>query len=106
MTSGKDVSGREGNPNGESDQGLAGDLGISSERTGPFEGIEGTGTSASAQGRTDGDSPTYPENAGLAHEDDPARSPSVEGDEGVEANPAEVHTHDRRERGNPGHAPN
>ena len=36
--------GQMGNPSGESDEGLSGDLGVSSERTGPFEGVEGTGT--------------------------------------------------------------
>lgn len=51
-----DRAGRAGNPNAEGEQGLAGDMGVSSERTGPFEpdSVEGTGTPASAQGRTDG----------------------------------------------------
>ncbi len=35
-----------------------GDLGVSSERIGVFDGIEGTGTLASAQGTTDGETPT------------------------------------------------
>ena len=92
---------REGNPSGESEQGLAGDLGISSEREGPFEGVEGTGTLASAQGRTDGDSSMHPADAGLAHEGDPARSPDVVDEE---ANPAEVHSHDSDPSSHPGHS--
>jgi hypothetical protein len=47
---------RDSNPNGASPEGLAGDMGISSERDGPFEGIEGTGSLASAQLSTDGES--------------------------------------------------
>lgn len=49
---------RESQPNAAGPQGLSGDMGLSSERSGPFEGIEGTGTSASAQGHTDGETPT------------------------------------------------
>ena len=33
-------------------------MGLSSERHGPFEGIEGTGSLVSAQETTDGESPT------------------------------------------------
>lgn len=57
-----------GNPNAASSAGLEGDMGISSERTGPAnetgtEGlgdldIEGTGTVGSARGRTHGSKPT------------------------------------------------
>jgi hypothetical protein len=47
---------RESHPNAGGPEGLAGDLGVSSERTGPFEGIEGTGSLASAQHSTDGES--------------------------------------------------
>ena len=54
------TSSSAGNPNAESEHGLAGDMGVSSERTGPFEDVEGTGTSGSAQGRTDGASETHP----------------------------------------------
>ena len=49
---------RESHPNAGGPEGLAGDLGLSSERTGPFEGIEGTGNQASVEGTTDGESPT------------------------------------------------
>jgi hypothetical protein len=49
---------RESHPNAAGPEGLAGDMGISSEREGPFEGIEGTGSLASAQHSTDGESPT------------------------------------------------
>lgn len=53
-------AGAAGNPSAESEEGLAGDLGVSSERTGPFGGVEGTGTVGSAQGRTNGASETHP----------------------------------------------
>jgi hypothetical protein len=49
---------RESHPNASGPAGLAGDMGLSSERQGPFEGIEATGSTASAQETTDGESPT------------------------------------------------
>ena len=49
---------RESHPNASGPEGLAGDMGLSSERRGPFEGIEGTGSLVSAQETTDGESPT------------------------------------------------
>jgi hypothetical protein len=49
---------RESHPNAAGPLGLEGDLGISSERHGPFHGIEGTGSLASAQRSTDGESVT------------------------------------------------
>ena len=48
---------RESHPNASGPEGLAGDMGISSEREGPFEDIEGTGSLASAQQSTDGEAP-------------------------------------------------
>jgi hypothetical protein len=48
---------RESHPGAAGPEGLKGDLGISSERHGPFGGIEGTGSLASAQEATDGESP-------------------------------------------------
>lgn len=53
-----DTVNRESHPNAAGPDGLAGDLGLSSERHGPFDGIEGTGSQASAQRTTDGESPT------------------------------------------------
>ena len=86
--------GQMGNPSGESDEGLSGDLGVSSERTGPFEGVEGTGTSGSAQGRTDGDAET--------HHDDVRPSSEVHRQEQqVEENTAEVPSHDDVRAANP-----
>ena len=86
--------GQMGNPSGESDEGLSGDLGVSSERTGPFEGVEGTGTSGSAQGRTDGDAETHP--------DDVRPSSEVHRQEQeVEENPAEVPSHAEVRAANP-----
>jgi hypothetical protein len=49
---------RESHPNAAGPEGLAGDMGLSSERHGPFEGIEGTGSQSSAQHTTDGESVT------------------------------------------------
>ena len=49
---------RESHPNAGGPAGLAGGMGVSSERHGPFEGIESTGTVASAQQTTDGESAT------------------------------------------------
>jgi len=53
---------RESHPNAGGAEGLAGDMGVSSERRGPFEGIEGTGSLASAQHSTDGESPEIERN--------------------------------------------
>lgn len=92
---------REGNPNGESEAGLAGDMGVSSERRGPFEGIEGTGTVGSAQGRTDGDTSISHDGAGLAHQDDPAKSPDAVDEE---RNPAQVPAHESDPASHPGHS--
>jgi hypothetical protein len=55
---------REANPNSGGPRGLEGDMGISSERTGPLgddprgDGIEGTGTKGSALRSTDGETVT------------------------------------------------
>lgn len=92
---------REGNPSGESEPGLAGDLGVSSERTdADLSGIEGTGTTASAQGRTDSDAPTHPEEAGQAHEDDPAKEPGGDLPDEPASPPGQPHDPAR----NPGHS--
>jgi hypothetical protein len=60
-----EVDNRTSNPNSGGPDGLAGDLGISSERTRPSDagaglGIEGTGTRGTALGRTDGQLDTSP----------------------------------------------
>ena len=63
----EDVSpGRESQPNASGPEGLAGDMGISSERADDLEGIEGTGSAASTQGRTDGEAPPLPDPADTA----------------------------------------
>ena len=49
---------RESHPSSGGPEALEGDMGLSSERTGPFDGIEGTGTVGSAKGSTDGEMPT------------------------------------------------
>ena len=67
---------RESHPNAGGPAGLAGDMGISSEREGPFEGIEGTGSLASVQHSSDGESPPtpVPDDLGKADESDPSGS--------------------------------
>ncbi len=65
---------RESHPNAGGPEGLAGDMGLSSERTGGFEGVEGTGSAASAQGRTDGESPTT--RVQTTTDDEPADHPT------------------------------
>ena len=55
---GPDTVNRESNPNADSDDRLAGGMGVSSERRDGFTGIESMGTQASAQHATDGESPT------------------------------------------------
>jgi hypothetical protein len=49
---------RESQPSAAGPEALTGEMGLSSERSGPFEGIEGTGSQASSQWTTDGESPT------------------------------------------------
>jgi hypothetical protein len=77
-----DTVNRESHPSAAGPEGLAGDLGISSERHGPFEGIDGTGSLASAQASTDGESPTVDDADGdvePAVDVVPEQRPSIEG---------------------------
>ena len=83
-----------GNPNAESEHGLAGDMGVSSERTGPFEDVEGTGTSGSAQGRTDGATETHPGQV------EPSTEEHHQVQE-VEENSAELRSHEEIRAANP-----
>ncbi len=85
------ASGEAGNPSGESEPGLDGDLGVSSERTGPFDDIEGTGTDASAQGRTHGAQDDQPEPVVEEHRQQ----------QDVEENTAELPSHDDIRAANP-----
>lgn len=105
-----------GNPNASTSAGLAGDMGVSSERTGPADEVgtgglgdlgsfSGTGTVGSAQGRTHGSTPTNvpvadeaevreapgrdPEADLAADDDDTARPKRTVG----ESNTAEVPSH-------------
>ena len=110
------------NPNAASSAGLEGDLGISSERTGPadetgtgglgeLDELEGTGTTGSARGRTHGSVPTTggPDLPGApgrdaeadlaAHPDDEERPKRTVG----ESNTAEVPAHEAGHK-NPGHS--
>lgn len=79
---------------------LSGDMGVSSERVDPADGVEGTGTTGPTQGRTSGASPTYPD------EEIPTpgtSTPGVPEDELTE-NPAEVPGHPLDPAKNPGHS--
>lgn len=76
---GHETVNRESHPNASGPEGLAGDMGLSSERHGPFEGIEGTGSQASAQHATDGESPTVVRDEEPDDPQDPAGSPAIEG---------------------------
>ena len=108
-TEAEETVNRDSHPNAGGPAGLAGDMGISSERTGPFDGIEGTGTMASAQRTTDG------EDAGVAADGslDPA-APATKPDEtspisGVDRTVGEIqpdpveHKHEFDPSRNPGH---
>lgn len=84
----------QANPNSASSAGLDGDLGLSSERTGPADetgsaGIEGTGTVGSARSSTHGSTPT-------------TGGPELPGSDESE-NPAEVPAHELGQK-NPGHS--
>lgn len=124
----KAAEARASNPNAAGPQGLAGDMGVSSERTGPggpgdtaAEGIEGTGTVGTATERTEGTMDTERQ-----HTDLPAEGPEM--DEGQneaqedwredkpeaghdqvdrtvgENNTAEVPSHPSDPKDNPGHS--
>ena len=85
-------TGDAANPNAESEEGLAGELGLSSERT-DFEGIEGTGTLASSQGRTHGAEEEHELVAptGIEHRQT----------QDVEENPARLRSHEEIRAANP-----
>ena len=73
---GRETVNRESHPNAGGPEGLEGDMGTSSERSGPFEGIEATGSRASTLHDTEGESPSViPDPGNPAPEDEP----SVEG---------------------------
>ena len=77
---------------------LSGDMGVSSERVDPTGGVQGTGTTGPAQGRTSGMAPTYPD------EEIPTprtTTPGMPEDE-LEENPAEVPPHPFDTSRNPG----
>jgi hypothetical protein len=108
-----------GNPNAASSSGLEGDMGISSERTGPADetgtgglgDLQGTGTVGSARSRTHGQKPTTggpdlesapgrdPEEDLAPHPDDKAVPKRTVG----ESNTAEVPSHELGNK-NPGHS--
>jgi hypothetical protein len=89
-------------PNAASSGGLAGDLGLSSERTGPADetgsmhGIEGTGSTGGAVRRTTGTVPT--------HRSEDEVDAGVDPDAAREENTAEVPPHEFDPSRNPGHS--
>jgi hypothetical protein len=91
----------QANPNSAGPERLAGDMGLSSERT-EFDGIEGTGTVGTARGSTDGTQPTEPDEAPVRpHPQDPAEGAD---DPEVEENTAEVPSQQNDPSKNPGHS--
>lgn len=92
----EETPGRAANPSAESEQGLAGDMGISSERTGPFPGdsVEGTGTVGSARGHTEGEVETHPDQV-------VPREVVHRQEQDVEENPATLPSHDHVREANP-----
>ena len=90
----RESSSRVGNPSAESERGLEGDMGVSSERTGPYDGVEDTGTVGSAKGRTDGASETHP------GEVEPSTEEHRQVQE-IEENSAELRSHEHVRAANP-----
>jgi hypothetical protein len=85
-----DTDPRESNPNASGPQGLKGDMGISSERTGPFgseepadQGVEGTGSHGSAAEKTEGTMSTERQ-----HPQDPAEGARDIGGSGADSAPS------------------
>jgi hypothetical protein len=93
---------QESDPSGNGPQGLTGDMGISSERTGPSgtapaaDGVQGTGSHGSATEGTYGVSNTARADA---HDTVTERDGA-----GEESNPAEVPSHEFEPDKNPGHS--
>lgn len=82
---------RESHPNAGGPEGLSGDMGVSSERSGPFEGIEGTGSLASAQHSTDGEAPSVdPEPETLDSSEDLDKTDETSSASGVDRTVGEV----------------
>ncbi len=77
----------ESNPNAAGPQGLRGDMGISSERTGPLEGatpetadggVQGTGSRGTAAKSTEGTMDTTSNQGGAQHAQEPAEGPEMD----------------------------
>jgi hypothetical protein len=81
---------------------VSGDLGTSSERVDPTEGVQGTGSLSSTYGRTAGASPAHPdEEVPRVHEDRPGM-PDEEDEGGL--NSADVPSQVNDPAKNPGHS--
>ncbi|MGH3444560.1 MAG: hypothetical protein ACRDPB_04220 [Nocardioidaceae bacterium] len=105
----------DSNPNAAGPEGLEGDMGVSSERAGDFEGVESTGTQGSSAGRSEGSSPTHvdvpddPEAERLEPEGDVEEGGGALPGSGLdrtvgESNPARVPSHPSDPAKNPGHS--
>lgn len=120
-----DTDVQDSNPNAAGRHGLAGEMGVSSERTGPFgggdtadEGIQGTGSHGSAAERTEGKMQTNPggDDTVRQHTEEPAEGPEMddtqqeatqdwrEDQPAAESNTAEVPSHESDPSKNPGHS--
>lgn len=88
-----DTDPRDSNPNAAGPQGLRGDMGVSSERTGPAggtedesadEGVQGTGTTGSATENTEGTMSTE-----RKHTEEPAEGSRDVGTPGADSAPSQ-----------------
>jgi hypothetical protein len=102
---------RESNPNAAGPEGLEGEMGVSSERTGPDggsdptdEGIEGTGTVGTARTGTDGEQSTSRRPADEVVTEPGSDETARSSPEGEEANTADVPCQDFDPSRNPGHS--
>ena len=96
----------ESDPNADGPDGLAGDMGVSSERVGGVRGSEPDGEQGSDAGVTYGTAPTHPspEEVGApTGEDVPPEQSRPGQDDAPEANPDPVEVHDHDPDRNPRH---
>lgn len=112
----------DSNPNAGGPEALAGDMGISSERTGadlPSDSVQGTGSAGTSTTKTNGtgssatDGPAMDETQAQAtgewREEQPDANEGVEFSTGIdrtvgESNPAQVPSHPNHPEHNPGHS--
>jgi hypothetical protein len=102
---------RESNPTAAGPEGLEGEMGVSSERTGPDggsdptdEGIQGTGTVGTARTGTDGEQSTSRRRSDEVVTEPGSDETAGSSPEGEEANTADVPSQDFDPSRNPGHS--